>query len=238
MEHELSFVGHLEELRRRFLRALFFLVVCSCASIPYSSSLLMWIKVPAGESLKQFVYFSPQEGFMVLMRIGFCCGFVLSLPLILRELWLFVAPAIEQGVKRSAAIFIVAGFLSFLSGVCFGYYCLLPAALRFLLGVGGDVLVPLLSAERYVSFVLSFLLACGLVFQMPIVSFFLTKMGVVNAGFLRRNFKYAVVVIVIVAAVITPTTDIFNMGLMALPMLALYEFSIWVSFVAGHKGRV
>jgi len=110
------------------------------------------------------------------------------------------------------------------------------SALKFLLNIGKDELEPVISATRYISFVTGLMLACGIVFEMPVLSFFLTRIGVVNAGMLRRKFLYAVIIIMIVAAVITPTGDAFNMLMLAIPMLALYEASIWVSFFSAKRG--
>jgi len=112
---------------------------------------------------------------------------------------------------------------------------LIPPALKFLLSFGGDMLQPLISAQKYISFLTTLIFGCGLVFEMPVLSFVLTKLGIVHARVLRNKYKYAIVIIFIIAAVITPTTDVFNMTLMAGPMIFLYELSIWVSFFARTK---
>jgi len=118
---------------------------------------------------------------------------------------------------------------AFFSGILFGYFFLLPAALKFLIGFASGVLQPMISVSEYLSFVLGLLLGCGLVFEMPVLSFLLARLGMLDYRLLRRSWKYAVLVIFIIAAIITPTPDAFNMCLMALPMLGLYEVSIWVA---------
>ncbi len=231
MDLSRPFLEHLEELRRRLLICLLTLVVASAACFPFATAVLGFLKRPAA-CVEQLAFFGPEEALLVLVRIGLFCGVFLAAPVILWQLWLFVAPAVSRRVKRSAALFVVASTAVFFLGGSFAYFVLLPAALRFLLGLATDTLVPLLSASRYVSFVTGFILACGLVFQMPVVMFFLGRLGVARPAWLRRRYGPALVVIFVLAAVITPTTDVVNMLFLALPMVALYELSIWSCWLA------
>ncbi len=172
---------------------------------------------------------------MIYMRIATLCGFIISLPVISYQFWVFVNPAIEERFKRHILLFILFCTLSFIGGCVFSFFFIVPPALKFLLGFAGKELVPVISGEKYISFVTGVIFGTGLVFQMPVLSLILTRLGIINALLLRRKYKYALVAIFIIAAIITPTTDVFNMLILARPMLCLYEISIWVSFLARPK---
>lgn len=237
MDREQTFVEHLEELRGRVIVSFVSLLIASVCSLPFADTLLKILKLPAAGSIKRLAFFSPQEAFLIYMRLGLICGLAIALPIILYQFWAFISPAVEVRFKRYAAYFVVFCPAAFIVGCLFAYFILLPQALRFLLSFGSDELEPVISAAKYISFVTSIILCCGLIFQMPILSFLLTKVGLINARLLRRKFGIAVVVIFIAAAVITPTTDIFNMSLLAMPMLVLYEISIWISALAKPRAR-
>ncbi len=188
--------------------------------------------MPAYGMIGKLAVFSPQEAFLIYMRISFLCGFIIALPVMLYQVWLFIAPALEDKFKKGAASFIFFCFLAFVVGCVFAYFVLIPPALKFLLSFAKGELVPVISASQYISFMITLIFGCGLVFEMPVLSFILARLRVLKASFLRSKYKYAVALIFIAAAVITPTTDIFNMTLLALPMLLLYEISIWVAKLA------
>lgn len=232
MDRPLTVVEHLNELRKRMIVSLVSLGISTVFSLPFSSSVLKILKLPAAGLIEKLAFFSPQEAFLIYMRIAFFCGLVISMPVILYQLWAFVAPAIEGKIRRHAGIFILFCSIIFMMGCLFAYFILIPPALRFLLSFAKNDLEPVISASRYISFVISLILACGFVFQMPVLSLILTKLGIINAKFLRKKFKYAIVIIFVIAAAITPTPDAFNMLILALPMLFLYEISIWISFFA------
>ncbi len=233
MDKEFTITQHLDELRKRIIISLIAIILATLASIPLSSAMLKFLKYPAAGLIDRLVFFGPEEAFLIYIRISFISGLIISFPVIMFQLWSFISPAIGERAKRSAFGFVFFSSLVFLIGCAFSYLVLLPAALKFLLSVGTGELEPVISATRYISFVCGLVLACGLVFEMPVLSFFLTKAGVINAGTLRKKFKYAIVIIAITAAAITPTADAFNMTVLALPMLLLYEVSIWVSYVSG-----
>lgn len=237
MEKELTLVGHLSELRARIIVSLATLGIASIASFPFASVLLWFLKRPAAGHIEKLVFFSPQEAFNIHMQVAVLCGWFISMPVILYELWAFISPAIEERLRRHIVFFVSFGFIAFVGGGIFAYFFLLPPALKFLLSFGGAELQPLISAQKYISFLTTVILGCGLVFQMPILSLLLTKLSIVNARILRNKYKYAIVIIVIAAAAITPTTDIMNMLLLAGPMILLYEISIWVSFFSRAKAR-
>lgn len=235
MDSELSLVEHLSELRKRIIVCLAALGVGTLLCLPFANRLLKILKLPASSVIDKLAFFSPEEAFLVYMRIGVLCGFTIAMPVILHQLWGFCSPAMEARFRKHSGYFIGASFLSFVVGGVFAYLVLLPSALKFLLSFGGEDMQPIISAGKYISFVTGITFASGLVFQMPVLSFILARLGVINHRSLRGKYKYAVVIIFIVAAVITPTPDAFNMCMIALPMLLLYELSIWISFFSGPK---
>lgn len=235
MEKPLTLSGHLEELRKRIIVVLIAVGITTVFSLPFASFLLKALKQPAAGLIDKLAFFGPQEAFLIYIRISFFCGLIISMPVILYQLFAFVAPAIEERIKRQAGIFVFFCSIFFISGCLFAYFILIPPALRFLLSFAKDDLEPVISAGKYISFIASLVFASGLVFQMPVLSFIFTKLGIINSRILRGRYKYALVVILIVAAVITPTPDAFNMLMIAVPMLFLYEFSIWVSYFARPK---
>lgn len=237
MDKELTLVEHLSELRKRLIICLVSLGIGTVLSLPFSSWALKILKLPAAGLIERLAFFSPAEACLIYMRIAFLSGLIISMPLILYQIWAFIAPAVEEKIKRRANTFILFCFVTFILGCLFAYFILIPPALRFLLGFAKEDLEPVISASKYISFVISLILGCGLVFQMPVLSLILTKLRIINAKILRKKYKYAIVIIFIVAAIITPTPDAFNMLILALPMLFLYEISIWISFFTQPKLR-
>lgn len=238
MDRPLSLFAHLEELRKRIIISVVSLSIAVVISFSFSSGVLKILKLPASGVIEKLVFFSPQEAFLIHMNIALFSGLVISLPVILYQFWAFVLPAFEEKQKRYIGFFSTFCLISFIAGSLFAYFVLIPPALKFLLGFAKGELEPVISASKYISFLLSLILGCGVVFQMPVLSFLLSKIGIINAKILRNKYKFAVVIIFIIAAAITPTTDIFNMLALAVPMLLLYEISIWVSFLATNKQKV
>jgi sec-independent protein translocase protein TatC len=231
MDKDLTFIGHLEELRKRIIVSLIWIGAATMASMPFAPQLLTFLKKPASGAIEKLAFFGPQDAFIIYMRIGFMAGFALSFPAVAYQLWKFISPALDDRFKKNTISFVLSCSIAFILGSLFAFLVLLPAALKFLLSFGSADLEPVISASQYISFVTSMILACGLVFEMPVLSFILTRMGVINAKMLWSKLNIAVVVIVIAAAVITPTTDVFNMMVLAVPMLGLYIVSIWVSAI-------
>lgn len=227
---EYTFVEHLDELRKRLIVVLIAFFISLIISFPAAPQILGILKSPSGGLISKLAFFAPQEALVVLIKISILFSFVLCLPVILYELWAFVCPAIQNNLRKYVPLFVLFSFLFFLGGCFFAYFMLLPFAIKFLLSFARQDLVPIISVERYISFVAAFLFGAGAVFEMPVLSFLFTKTRVVNHKMLRNNYKYAVLIIFIVSAVITPTPDIATMIIFAVPMLLLYEISVWVSF--------
>ncbi|MCM8804561.1 MAG: twin-arginine translocase subunit TatC [Candidatus Omnitrophica bacterium] len=237
-DKEMTFLEHMEELRYRIIICLIAIAIGVIIGFPFSRYALRILKLPGYPVINKLVFFSPQEGFLIYLRISFFIGLIFSLPVIIYQLFAFIEPALEERTKKYVLSFIFLGTISFLSGVVFVYFILLPTALKFLLSFGSSELEPVISANKYISFVIMLLIAGGIVFQMPVLSFLLTKLGLINWKFLKEKSNYAVVIIFVVAALITPTVDIFNLLILALPMIFLYGISILVSFIAHPKVEV
>ena len=236
MDKELTLVGHLSELRQRILVSLAVVLVIMVFAFSHASDILTILKLPSAGSIDQLVFFSPTEAFSTYLKISFFSALVMACPVLLYQLWAFISPAFGKDARAQGTAFLGLSIAAFIAGISFGYFVLLPAAIKFLIGFSQGVLVPMISVGEYISFVTGLLLGCGLVFEMPVLSFLLARLGVLDYRVLRRSWKYALVVIFLVAAIVTPTPDAFNMCLMALPMLVLYELSIWGVKWSGRRG--
>lgn len=235
-EHRFSLIQHLEELRKRLWICLLSVLFGAAVSFTWAGQVIEWLKKPAGKILPQLAFFSPAEGVMAYLKVAFMAGFVLAVPIVLYEIWAFIRPGLSKRERRFGLAFIGWGTLLFLSGVAFAYWAFLPASLRFLLSFGDQTLVPVISISRYLEFVTTLLIACGVVFQLPLAVFLLTKLGLITPRMLLARWRVALVGMTVAAALLTPTPDVINMGLLMVPLLVLYEMSIGVSWLAGQRG--
>ena len=236
---EMSFLQHLDELRKRLMRAVIgvgvgFLVCLWPARTVYGYLVRPVVDhLPPGEKLA-FIHLP--DPFLLYMKVAFLTGIFLASPYVVIQLWLFIAPGLYPKERRYALPFIVFSSLFFIGGGLFAYYVVLPPACAFFIQQGLDWdFRPVITARELLSFESKILLGMGAVFEMPILTFFLARLGIVTAGFLWRNFKYAILVIFILAAILTPTPDIITQSLFAAPMLVLYLVSLGVAAVFGRK---
>jgi len=234
-ERRLPITGHLEELRRRLWVCVGAILLASVVSFAWAGQLVDWLKRPAGPLLPQLAFFSPPEAFLAYLKIAVMAGLALSVPVILSQLWAFVRPGLRGKERGYGLGFVWWGSALFLVGGAFAYWVILPASLRFLLGFGGGQLEPVISISRYLSFTTTVLLVCGGVFQWPLLVFLLAKSGVIRPAALRHKWRHAVAGMVVGAAILTPTTDVATLLLLTVPMLALYEVSIWVAKLAAPR---
>lgn len=234
----MSFLDHLEELRKRLMVSAAALGVGMLISFLFIDRLYAFIMrplalmIPAGGKMQ---YTEPTEAFILYLKIAFLAGIVLAAPVILWQLWLFIAPGLYSKEKKFALPFILMGTIFFVLGAVFSHYMLFPWTWRFLASFSTEWVVFQPKIDPTFSLYSKMLLGMGLVFQMPTIVFFLAKMGVVTAGFLLRNFKYAFLIIFIAAAVITPTGDMLTQTLFATPMVVLYLLSIVIAWIFGKK---
>ncbi|WP_457636765.1 twin-arginine translocase subunit TatC [Oceanithermus sp.] len=239
---EAPLVEHLEELRARIIRALLAWFVGMGVAWVYRVQLLAILKRPLDVATQSrgieanLIQQSITEGFIVSLKIAAFGGLILAMPFIVYQAWAFIAPGLYPHERRLAVPFILGAGFSFAVGAIFSYYVLLPFAVPFLLGFLGNQVIPLLSIDKYMSQILMYMTVVGLMFELPVLSYLLTKLGLLDWRFLARNRRIAIVAIVTLAAIITPTADPFNLSLLSIPLLLLYEISIWVSRAAG-RGR-
>jgi sec-independent protein translocase protein TatC len=236
-EKKLPLTAHLQELRKRLILSFIAVgagfILCYALAQPIFDILAApLLKVmPAGGSL---IFISVAEAFFTYMKVAFIAGLILASPFVLYQIWAFVAPGLYQKEKRYVVPFVLGGSLFFAMGVLFGYYVAIPIGFKFLLGYATDFIKPMPSMKEYLSFSIKFLLAFGLVFEFPVVLVLLSRIGVIDAKMLARQRKYAILLIFVFAAVMTPP-DIVSQVLMALPLMGLYELSILLSKIFGKK---
>jgi len=221
---EMPVSGHLQEFRKRLIKSLLVLVLSSGIAFYFSEFLLILIRRPIEVDL---VFLSPAEAFWADLKIALFFGFLCAFPLILYEVWNFVAPGLLKNERGVLVPFFCFGTLFFFFGIAFSYFIAIPFALRFLVDYGLDAgIKPMLSVSKYVDFNLKILLAFGFIFELPLVMVLLSRMGLLTSEFLTKNRKYAILGAFIIAAIATPTPDIFNQMLMAIPLILLYEVGI------------
>ncbi len=220
---EMTLVGHLGELRRRIVVSVIAVVAGTLAAYFYIDELMRFVTAPAGK----LYFMSPAEGFFAYLKLAVFAGFMLALPVVLWQVWAFVAPALTSGEKKWAFIMVPGAVLLFFTGVAFAYLLVWPAAVKFFLGFGSESLQPMLSLGQYLSFLFSFILPFGIIFNLPLALLVLAKMGIISSNFLAKQRRMMILVAFIVGGIITPTPDIFTQTMMAIPIILLYEASIW-----------
>ncbi|MEJ2667722.1 MAG: twin-arginine translocase subunit TatC [Deinococcales bacterium] len=223
----MTLIEHFEELRTRILIAFGAWVVASGVAFAFRFQVLDWLRAPL-PSTTTLSYFGVLEPFTVSMQIASFFGLVLASPVILGQLWGFIAPGLYPHERRYAVPFILFAVLAFLCGVTFAYYAVLPITIPILLGFLGQAARGLLSIGRYISTILMLMGVFGLMFEMPVLGYLLARIGVLRSAPLARVRRYAIVIGLVFAAVITPTGDPFNLSLVAVPLIVLYEITIWV----------
>lgn len=229
---EMNLVNHLEELRKRLGLSLLTLIVTVGLSTTQVDRIIVWLQRPIESKIYRFAFFTPTEPLVAYLKVSILAGIVLAMPVILWQVWSFIRPGLLSKERMYGLVFVWWGSALFCAGVAFAYYVLLPISLSFLMGIGSQYLEPVISIDRYLSYVTSLSLSCGLIFELPAVLFLLAKIGIVTPAYLRQIRPYAILVMVIVAAIVTPTTDVVSLLLMTCPMLILYEFSIVMTQIA------
>ena len=233
-DRRLTIIEHLEELRQRLIKSVIALAITTIVSFSFTSWLFRLLLVPAG-GIKP-IFTEVPEMLSTYMKVSLLSGVILAMPILVHQLVMFVAPALTPQEKRYLYLLLPGAMLSFLAGVLFGYFVLLPPALNFLLTFGEDIATPQIKIGNYVSVVTSLLFWIGLAFETPLVIFFLARLRVVTPAFLSKNRRYALVGAFILGAIITPTFDPVNQTLVAVPLAVLYEISILLAKLAwrGH----
>jgi sec-independent protein translocase protein TatC len=234
-EGRMSFMEHLGELRTRIVRALVGLLVGLAVTLPFSERIVDFLARPIKKMGYTLIFTSPTEAFWVQMKVALMAGLFLAAPAILWQVWRFVEPGLHRHEKKYAVPFILIGSLLFIGGGAFSLFVVTPYALNFLLSYARPGLTPMITLQNHVDFLLKFTLAFGIVFELPLAITLLARMGVVSAQLLARNRKYAILGAFVVAAVLTPTPDVFNQTLMAGPLILLYEVGIISARIFGQR---
>jgi sec-independent protein translocase protein TatC len=236
-EGRMTFLEHLDELRRRITHAVVALLVGFLIAFAFIERIWLFVfarltaDIPGG----QLIYTEPGEAFFLYIKIAAIAGLLISSPYVMWQVWLFIAPGLYANEKKLAIPFAFFASALFISGAAFSHYVLFPLAWRFFAGFSNDFLAFTPRVEPVFSLYVKLILALGLVFQMPMLMFVLAKLGLVTARFLLRNFKYAVLIIFITAAIVTPDGSMVVQVVMAAPMIALYIISIGIAWIFGRK---
>jgi sec-independent protein translocase protein TatC len=237
-EDKMPLTSHLEELRKRLVRIFIAVGVAFLGCFAFKEELFRVVAQPLISVLPQgsyMVYTGLPEAFFTYIKVSFYAALFVASPVVLYHIWKFISPGLFPKEKKFVAPFVITSTLLFIGGVCFGYFLVLPSAYKFFLEFTTDFLKPMLSMREYLSLTLKLLLSFGVIFEIPVFLFFMTKIGLVTPRKLARMRRYAIVVCFIVAAIITPTPDAFTQCMMAIPMVILYEVGIIVSKLAVRK---
>jgi sec-independent protein translocase protein TatC len=236
---EMTFLEHLEDLRKRLWYSFVALFIAVIPCWLFSKQVFEILSQPVTQYLPEgmkMAFTSLTAPFMLYIKVSFLTAIFLTSPFIFLQLWYFVAPGLYQKEKKYVFPFVVFTTIFFLAGAAFGYFIMFPWACRFFLNLGSDF-TPVLTVDTYFGFSLKLLLGIALVFELPTLVFFLSKLGIVTSRWMIRNFKYAVLAVFIIAAVITPTPDMVTQSILAIPMLALYGLGILIAFFFGKERK-
>ncbi len=226
-DKRMSLTGHLSDLRVCLIISVVAIAAGFVISFYFSEQLLRFLtRLIFVENRPQFIFLTPAEALWTNFKVAMFAGIVLAFPVVLYEVWKFFSPALLANERRYALPFLISGVVLFATGLVFCYTVVLKYALNFLMTYKTADIKPLISIAAYLDFVLKFMLAFGLIFELPLVMIFLTKIGLLTPEFLSKNRKYAILINFIIAAVLTPTPDVFNQLLMAIPLIVLYEIGI------------
>jgi sec-independent protein translocase protein TatC len=238
----MGFLDHLEELRRRLVYSIAAVAIGFGVCWGYHLRIYAVMQKPIMDALKshglseKLVYLNPVDPFNLYLKIAALAGLFLTSPFVLYQVWLFISPGLYRNEKRYVMPFMASTIALFTAGGYFGYKIVYPRALEFLIGFGTQF-TPMITISEYTSLFLSIVLGMGLIFEMPILIFFLALMGIINARFMWNNFRYAILIIFIIAGIVTPSPDVMSMLIFAAPMVALYAASIGIAWLVHPKRR-
>ncbi len=234
---KMTFLQHLEELRKRLLVSIIALGVGFLVCWNFADRIFAFIEQPLTKFLPpgdKLVFTRLTEPFLLYMKVAFFAGIFVASPVILLQLWMFISPGLYKRERRYAAPFIIIASLFFILGGYFGYRVILPGTCAFFLETGRQF-KQMIKVDEFFSFASTLILATGLVFETPILIFFLARLGIVTPAFLMQKFKYAVVLAFVISAIVTPTPDMVTQTALALPMIGLYLIGIAIAHVFGKK---
>jgi sec-independent protein translocase protein TatC len=240
---KMSFFEHLVDLRKRLINSAIAIVIGAGIGVTISQKAMDFISRPMQEALRKqhledkLIYTSPAGLINIIITFGIYIGVVLAAPFVLYQVWLFIAPGLYKHERKAVTTFIFSSVVLFLAGISFGYFVMLPYMLNFLIGFQGPFR-PLISINEYFDFILIVLLGLGIIFELPVLIFFLALFGIVTPKFLWKNLRYAILIIAIIAAIVTPTPDATTMLVFMAPMVLLYFLGIGVAaLVVRNKAK-
>jgi sec-independent protein translocase protein TatC len=226
-------MGHLNELRSRLLKSVFAVIICSVISYVLADWIFRVLTIPAaGHTL---IYIDMTEMLGIYMKVCLTAGITLAMPYLVYQVLMFVFPALTDREKKYIILVIPWVVLMFLGGIAFSYFVLMPPAVRFLFNFGSDIATPQIRIGSYIGVVTRIVVATGVVFELPVISTFLARLGIINSAWLASKRKVAVILAFVLGAIITPTFDPVNQLAIALPLIALYEMSIWLAKLVQHR---
>lgn len=225
-----SFFSHLNELRDRAIKSLVTFTVATLIIWNFLDPVIRYVVKPVG----RIVFTSPEEAFGARMTLAMTGGFLFALPVILYHLWKFIALGLSDNERRYIKIFGPLSLFFFFAGSAFGYFVLLPISLNFLLSFSSTWMVPMITVDKYISYVGTIIIGSGVTFELPLVLGFLARIGIATPEFLRQKRRYAYVIILIVAAILTPP-DVVSQMILTIPLVVLYELGIFFSQLAQTK---
>jgi len=238
----MSFFDHLVELRKRIIHSAIAILIGMVIGLTISEKVFGYLARPMLAALhnahleEKLIYTSPTGAISLIITLGLYLGIVIALPVVLYEIWLFIAPGLYRHERRAVSLFVFSSMFLFLGGVAFGYFISLPYVLKFLIGFQGPF-KPLISINEYFDMILIVLLGLGIIFELPVLIFCLSLFGIVTPKFLWKNFRYAILVITILAAVVTPTPDATTMVIFMGVMTLLYVLGIGVSYLVVRRKK-
>lgn len=234
----MTFLEHLEDLRKRIFWSFIALIGAVIPAWFFSKDIYSLLSRPVTQFLpegKKLAFTSLTAPFMLYIKVSFLAAIIFTSPFIFFQLWMFVAPGLYQREKKYVIPFVLFTSVFFMGGALFAYLVVFPFACNFFLGMGAEF-DPVITVDQYFSLALRVILGIALVFEMPTLAFFLSKIGLITAKMMIKYFKYAVLVVFIIAAIITPTPDMITQSIIAVPMLGLYGISILIAALVG-KGK-
>ena len=235
-EDEMSFLDHLEELRWRLIYAIIGVVIGTIIAWIFIDQLVDLVLLkPARDSGADLQNLRPFGQLFLFVQVAIIVGVVVSIPNIFYQLWRFISPALRKKEKKYILSIVIFSSVCFLSGIAFAYFVMLPLALKFAAQFGSSTIKNEFAIDEYMNIIISVMLAAGFVFELPMISFFLTKLGILTAGFMRKFRKHAIVIILFLAAILTPGTDPVSQIILAIPLVLLYEISILISKYSAKK---
>ncbi len=235
-EVEMTFLDHLEELRWRLIYSIIGIVAGTIICWIFADFLVVDVLLkPAKDNGLELQNLKPFGQLFLYFQVALVGGIIVSLPNLFYQLWKFIAPALRKKERKYILLIVFYSTISFFIGIAFAYFVMIPLAFKFVREFGTELIKNQFAIDEYVSIIVSVILAAGVVFELPMISFFLTKLGILTPAFMKKYRKHAIVIIMVLAAFLTPGTDPVSQVVLAVPLVLLYEISIFISKLAAKK---